>query len=69
LIDNAGIANSLTSKIEAAQAAANAGQNQTAINILNAYGNELNAQAGQQITGIAPQVLQEDVNSLISQLQ
>jgi hypothetical protein len=69
LIDNGGIANSLTSKIEGAQSAANAGQNQTAVNILNAFGNELNAQAGKHINGIAPQVLQEDVNSLISQLQ
>jgi hypothetical protein len=69
LIDNAGIAAALTEKINAAQAAANAGQNQTAVSILNAFNNQLSAQAGKHINGIAPQVLQEDANSLISQLQ
>jgi hypothetical protein len=68
LIDNAGIANALSSKIQAASSAASSGQNQTAGNVLNAFLNQLNAQTGKHITGVAPQVLLEDANSVISQL-
>jgi hypothetical protein len=45
-IDNAGIANALTSKLSAAQAAANV---QTAINTLTALKNQIQAQAGKHI--------------------
>ena len=68
LIDNAGIANALSSKIQAASSAASSGQNQAARNILNAFLNQLNAQTGKHITNVAPQVLVEDADSLISQL-
>jgi hypothetical protein len=68
LIDNAGIANALTSKIQAASSAASSGQNQTAANILGAFQNQISAQTGKHITGVAPQVLLEDADALISQL-
>lgn len=65
LIDNAGIANSLSQKIQAARDATGPARN----NILNAFKNEVNAQAGKHITGMAPQVLLQDADSLISQNQ
>jgi hypothetical protein len=48
-IDNGGIANALTSKLSAAQAAIGAGNIQTAINTLTALKNQINAQAGKHI--------------------
>jgi len=63
LIDNHGIANSLSQKIQAAQAASGPARNNT----LNAFKNEVNAQTGKHLTGIAPQVLLQDADSLISQ--
>jgi hypothetical protein len=63
LIDNQGIANSLSQKIQAAQTASGAARN----NILNAFKNEVSAQSGKHITGIAVQVLLLDANSLIGQ--
>jgi hypothetical protein len=63
LIDNSGIANSLSEKIEAAQNANGPARN----NILNAFKNEVNVQSGKHITGIAPQVLLQDGDSLIAQ--
>jgi hypothetical protein len=48
-IDNGGIANALTSKLSAAQAAISAGNVQTAINTLTALKNQINAQAGKHI--------------------
>jgi hypothetical protein len=68
LISNNGIANSLMSKIQAASAAAERGQNETAVNILGAFENEVSVQTSKHLIGIAPQVLQEDAASLISQL-
>jgi hypothetical protein len=68
LIDNAGIANALSSKIQAASSAASSGQNQAAGNILHAFVNQLSAQTGKHVTGVAPQILSEDADSLISQL-
>jgi hypothetical protein len=59
----------LSSKIQAASAAASSGQNQAAGNILNAFLNQLSAQAGKHVTGVAPQILLEDAESLISQVQ
>lgn len=60
LIDNQGIANSLAEKIEAAQEATGNTRN----NIVNAFINEVNAQAGKHITGLAVQVLLADANAL-----
>lgn len=48
-IDNPGIANALTSKLSAAQMAIGGGQIHTAINILNAFDNQVRAQAGKHI--------------------
>ncbi len=67
LIDNEGIANSLSSKIHAAAAAAARGQTQTKRDILGAFENEVNAQAGRHLFGTALQILLEDADSLLSQ--
>jgi hypothetical protein len=76
-IDNSGIANALTSKLAAAQAAINTGNLQTAINILMAFENQLQAQAGKHIAtsctvgGVTfnpVTVLLSDVQSLINTL-
>jgi len=48
-VDNSGISGALTSKLAAAQSAANAGDIQTAINTLNALKKQINAQAGKHI--------------------
>jgi hypothetical protein len=50
-IDNSGIANALTSKLSAAQAAINGGQIQTAINTLGAFKSQVQAQSGNHISG------------------
>ena len=63
LIDNGGIANSLSHKIQAAENASGPARN----NVLNAFKNEVNAQSDKHITGIAPQVLLADANSLRGQ--
>ena len=68
LIDNAGIANALTSNIRAADSAASSGQSKVAANILGAFQHLIAAETGKHITGIGPQVLLEDAASLISQL-
>jgi pimeloyl-ACP methyl ester carboxylesterase len=64
LIDNAGIANSLSMKLKAAQTASA----KSRLNILNALLRELNAQTGKHVNGVAAQVLTADINSLIMQL-
>jgi hypothetical protein len=48
-ITNAGVANSLMAKLDAAQAAFDRGQTDVAINLLNAFINEVNAQSGKFI--------------------
>ncbi len=63
LIDNSGVANSLSQKIGAAQKATGS----TRTNILNAFKNEVNAQAGKHVTGVAVEVFLQDATSLISQ--
>lgn len=68
LIDNAGIANALSSKIRAAAAAVAEGEDDDAREVLKAFKHQVSAQTGKHITGVAPQVLQEDADSLISQL-
>jgi hypothetical protein len=69
LIDNAGIANALLSKIQAASDAASRGEKGTAANDLNAFENLVSAQTSKHVTGVAPQILTEDGNSLLTQLQ
>lgn len=64
LIDNAGIASSFAAKLRAAQSASASSQ----LNILNALQNEVTAQTGKHINGIAVQVLTGDLKSLITQL-
>jgi hypothetical protein len=63
LIDNHGIANSLSQKIQAAQGDAQPAR----ANVLNAFINEVNAQAGKHITGAAIEVLLQDAKSLLAQ--
>ena len=48
-ITNKGVANSLRAKLDAAQAALDRGQPGVAINLLRAFTNEVNAQAGKHI--------------------
>jgi hypothetical protein len=61
LIDNSGIANSLSQKIQAAAQATGDGR----AGILNAFNNEVNAQAEKHIIGAAIQTLLQDVTSLL----
>jgi len=68
-IDNKGILNSLTKKMENADAAYKRGQTGTAINILQAFINEVEAQKGKHIASTAADILIDDANSLIQQLQ
>jgi hypothetical protein len=68
LIDNAGIANSLTRKIQEAARAASEHESDDAKEALNAFKHQVSAQTGKHITGVAPQVLLEEATSLISQL-
>ncbi|HEX7286531.1 MAG TPA: C39 family peptidase [Candidatus Angelobacter sp.] len=63
LIDNQGISTSLSQKIQAAQAVTGPAR----ANILQAFINEVNAQAGKHIRDIAVQVLLGDANSLLSE--
>jgi hypothetical protein len=49
-IDNQGIANSLLSKLDAAQTALARGETTTAANLLNAFINQVQAQAGKHIS-------------------
>jgi hypothetical protein len=48
-IDNQGVTNSLLAKLDAAQAALDRGQTGVAINLLNAFIHEVQAQAGKHI--------------------
>jgi hypothetical protein len=77
-IDNNGIANALTSKLSAAQAAIGRGDIKTAINALTALKNQISAQAGKHIAasctiggvGINPStILLLDVQALIDSLR
>jgi hypothetical protein len=62
LIDNQGIANSLSKKIQAAQQATGTER----ANILGALKNELSAQSGKHVTSDVAQMLSEDANWLIN---
>ena len=68
LIDNAGIANALSQKIQAASGATAEHESDDAREVLNAFKHQVNALTGKHITGVAPQVLLEDADSLLSQL-
>ncbi len=63
LIDNQGIANALSSKIEAASAASDRRDYTSERNNLNAFIQQVNAQANKHIKGIAPEVLLADSDS------
>jgi hypothetical protein len=63
LIDNGGIANSLAQKVGAAQQTTGPAR----ANILNAFENEINAQSGKHILGVAVQVLLQDAAALLKQ--
>jgi hypothetical protein len=69
LIDSKGIAKALSSYINAASAAAAGGDKKTAENFLNAFIRQVNARTGKYISGVAPQLLLADANSLLDQLQ
>jgi hypothetical protein len=68
MIDNAGIANSLTSKANAAASQAAQGNTTAAKNQLNALLNELNAQAGKHLTQQAYNLLDAAALYYISRL-
>lgn len=67
-IDKSGIANSLTSKLSTAQTYISAGDSQTAVNVLGALINQLNAQNGKHITSSAASVLIADTQALQASL-
>jgi hypothetical protein len=67
-IDKFGIANALTSKLSTAQSFISAGDNQTAVNILDALINQLNAQSGKHISASAATVLITDTQALQASL-
>jgi hypothetical protein len=65
-IDNRGVANSLGQKLEAAKAALDRGKTSVAVNILNAFVNELEAQSGKHISPRCADLLIGYANRLIS---
>jgi hypothetical protein len=67
-IDKSGIANALTTKLSTAQSFISAGDNQTAVNILDALINQLNAQNGKHLTASAASVLSTDSEALQTSL-
>jgi hypothetical protein len=68
-IDNNGILNSLAKKIENAESAIDRGQIDSAINILGAFINEVQAQKGKHIKNEAADTLIDDAQSYIAQLK
>ncbi len=68
LIDNSGIANSLTSKINAAIAKLDQGNDRAARNILKAFINQVRAQAGKHISAEAAEILIADAEYVIDSL-
>jgi len=67
-IDNAGVANALTAKLNAEQGAIGGGNTKTAINILSAFTDQVRAQSGKHITSDCAAVLMTDARSLIDTL-
>jgi len=68
-IDNKGIARSLVAKLEACQQKIDEGQNKTAINILNAFINHVQAQSGKHISADFARELIYQANDLIEDLK
>ncbi len=68
-IDNQGIFDSLTKKLEGAQAALDKGQTNAAINKLEAFINEVEAQSGKHITADAASLLIADARWVIAHLK
>jgi hypothetical protein len=67
-IDDSGIGNALTSRLAEAQAHINAGDRQTAVNVLGALLNQLHAQSGKHITALAASALIADTQALQASL-
>jgi uncharacterized repeat protein (TIGR01451 family) len=67
-INNSGIANALTSKLSTAQTYISAGDNQTAVNVLGALLNQLNAQSGKHISASTANVIIVDTQVLQASL-
>ncbi len=68
LIDNQGITQSLTAKVEAAQSAASRGQFDAARNILSAFESEISAQSGKHISVVVSEILLQDTAAVASGL-
>jgi Tol biopolymer transport system component len=66
-IDNEGVKTSLIMKAKTVIRKVEQGQNDTAVNVLEAFVNELDAQEGKHISGFAAHVLKMDVEYLIGQ--
>jgi len=67
-IDNKGVANSLDQELKAAKNALDQGQVDTAVNILNAFINEVEAQSGKHISPRCAHLLTEYAERLIELL-
>ena len=67
-ITNKGVANSLLAKLDAAQAALDRGQPGVAVNLLHAFINEVNAQAGKHIVADHAGHLVEHARNVITAL-
>ena len=67
-IDNSGIAQSLLAKLAAAAEAVDRGQPGTAIEILDAFGLEVEAQTGRRLSPETADVLLDDAASLVESL-
>jgi hypothetical protein len=67
-IDKSGIATSLASKLTTAQTYITASDNQTAVNVLGALFNEVNAQSGKHISASAAAALIADTQALETSL-
>jgi hypothetical protein len=67
-ITNKGVANSLLAKLDAAQAALDQGQPGVAVNLLHAFINEVNAQAGKHIVAEHAPHLVEHAQNVIASL-
>ncbi|MBI5874270.1 MAG: hypothetical protein HZB81_00190 [Deltaproteobacteria bacterium] len=68
LIDNAGIKQSLLAKLDVAENSIKRGQKQAAINQLNAFINEVNAQKGKHIKDEAFKIFLEDAQYIMEHL-
>jgi hypothetical protein len=68
-IDNKGVLNSLMQKLENAEAAFARGQDDSAVNMLNAFINEINAQRGKHIKAEAADMLISDAQAFIQKIQ